>query len=138
MTHFYTVVGGIGLSHSLGYALGSPYGIPHGVTSCLTLGKVVKLKAQDPEAAVQIARILPYIGRTCSMDNQKDALEVGDAIINLVKRLGLETDLKQYGKSCAMLLFSSVSRPVYSLGCLESGLLLEVAGESYLYLIRQR
>jgi alcohol dehydrogenase class IV len=67
------IVGGIGLSHSLGYALGSPYGIPHGITSCLTLGKVVKLKAEDPEAAEQIARILPFIGKNSSGDNKKDA-----------------------------------------------------------------
>jgi alcohol dehydrogenase class IV len=90
------IVGGIGPSHSLGYALGSPFGIPHGITSCLTLGKVVKLKAQDPEAAEQIARILPFIGMTPSGDNKKDAVAVGDAIIDLVKRLGLETNLKEY------------------------------------------
>jgi alcohol dehydrogenase class IV len=91
------VVGGIGLSHSLGYALGSPFGIPHGITSCLTLGKVVKLKAEDPESAEQIARILQSIGLSASGDNKKDAERVGDAIIDLVKRLGLETNLKQYG-----------------------------------------
>jgi alcohol dehydrogenase class IV len=90
------VIGGIGLSHSLGYALGSPFGIPHGITSCLTLGKVVKLKAEDPEAAEQIARILPFIGLSASGDNKKDAEKVGDAIIDLVKRLGLETNLKEY------------------------------------------
>lgn len=90
------VVGGIGLSHSLGYALGSPFGIPHGITSCLTLGKVVKLKAEDPEAAEQIARILPFIGMNTSGDKKKDAERVGDAIIDLVKRLGLETNLKEY------------------------------------------
>jgi alcohol dehydrogenase class IV len=91
------VIGGIGLSHSLGYALGSPYGIPHGVTSCLTLGKVVKLKAENPSEAAQIARICPFIGLERSGDDRKDAVKVGDAIIDLVKRLGLEADLKQYG-----------------------------------------
>lgn len=90
------VVGGIGLSHSLGYVLGSPFGIPHGITSCLTLGKVVKLKAEDPESAEQIARILPFIGMTPSGDNKKDAEKVGDAIVDLVKRLGLETTLTEY------------------------------------------
>ena len=90
------VVGGIGLSHSLGYALGSPFDIPHGITSCLTLGKVVKLKAEDPDAAEQIARILPFIGMSASGNNRKDAERVGDAIIELVKKLGLETNLKEY------------------------------------------
>lgn len=90
------VVGGIGLSHSLGYALGSPYSIPHGITSCLTLGKVVKLKAEDPAAAEQIARILPFLGESKTGDDKKDAIKVGDLIIDLVKRLGLETNLREY------------------------------------------
>ena len=90
------VVGGIGLSHSLGYALGSPYGIPHGVTSCLTLGKVVKLKAENPADAGQIARIAPFIGMSSSGDDKDDAVKVGDAIIDLVKNLGLQTSLKEY------------------------------------------
>ncbi|KAI9732706.1 MAG: hypothetical protein M1818_007440 [Claussenomyces sp. TS43310] len=90
------IVSGIGLSHSLGYALGSPYGIPHGITSCLTLGKVVKLKAQNPKDAAQLARILPYIGMSRSGDDKKDAIEVGEAIEDLVKRLDLTTDLNNY------------------------------------------
>jgi alcohol dehydrogenase class IV len=90
------VVGGIGPSHSLGYALGSPFGIPHGITSCLTLGKVIKLKAEDPEAAEQIVRILPFIGESGSGDRKKDAQRVGDAVIELVRNLGLETNLKEY------------------------------------------
>jgi alcohol dehydrogenase class IV len=39
--------GSLGLSHTMGYALGSPYSIPHGITSCLTLGHVMKLKAHS-------------------------------------------------------------------------------------------
>ena len=90
------VVGGIGPSHALGYALGSPYGIPHGITSCLTLGKVVKLKAGDAGAAEQIARILPVLGEEGSGDAKKDAMRVADRIMELVRELGLETNLKEY------------------------------------------
>lgn len=90
------LIGGIGLSHSLGYALGSPYGIPHGITSCLTLASVVKLKANNSEEAEQIARILPFIGQSRSGDDKGDATKVGDAIANLVRELGLETNLKKY------------------------------------------
>lgn len=90
------LVGGLGLSHSLGYALGSPYGIPHGITSCLTLASVVKLKAKDPEEAGQIARVLPFIGQSRSGNDREDAIKVGDAIAKLVKELGLETNLKKY------------------------------------------
>jgi len=39
--------GSFSLSHTMGYALGSPYSIPHGITSCLTLGHVMKLKAHS-------------------------------------------------------------------------------------------
>ncbi|MCJ1440871.1 MAG: hypothetical protein MMC23_001357 [Stictis urceolatum] len=90
------VKGGIGLSHSLGYALGSPYQIPHGITSCITLPGVVRLKAEDPGAAEQIARILPIIGKRGSGDDKKDALTAADAIEGLVKELGLTTSVKEY------------------------------------------
>ncbi|KAK6375847.1 hypothetical protein LTS17_007669 [Exophiala oligosperma] len=90
--------GSLGLSHTLGYALGSPYGIPHGFTSCLTLGHVVKLKARQNETnAEAIAAILPYMGRQKSGDDIKDSDIVGDAILGLVKDLGLETSLTERG-----------------------------------------
>jgi alcohol dehydrogenase class IV len=92
----YNIKGGLGLSHALGYALGSPYGIPHGITSCLTLGHVVKLKAQDAAAAEQVARLLPFIGESTSGDAKKDADKVGDKILQLVKDLGLDGDLRNY------------------------------------------
>ena len=94
--HGLNVKGGLGLSHALGYALGSPYGIPHGITSCLTLGHVVKLKAEESkENATQIARMAPFIGISKSGDDTKDALAVGDAILDLVKRLDLKTTLTE-------------------------------------------
>ncbi|KAI4178898.1 MAG: hypothetical protein L6R41_008154 [Letrouitia leprolyta] len=89
--------GGLGLSHSLGYALGSPYGIPHGMTSCLTLASVVRLKAEKAEDAEQLARIIPYIGRTRIGDDQRDAILVGNAIDALLKELGLYTTLDEHG-----------------------------------------
>ena len=91
------VKGGIGLSHSLGYALGSPYSIPHGITSCLTLASVVRLKAENPEDAVQLARVLPFIGQPRGKDDHKDALKVADAIDSLVKELGLACTITDYG-----------------------------------------
>jgi alcohol dehydrogenase class IV len=90
------IKGGLGLSHALGYALGSPYSIPHGITSCLTLGHVVKLKAADPAAAEQIARLLPFVGVERSGDDNKDAKMVGDLVLKLVKDLGLDHDLRNY------------------------------------------
>ena len=88
--------GGIGLSHAMGYALGSPYGIPHGITSCITLPGVVRLKAQNPEDAAQLARAVPYTGQAKTGDDRQDALNVADTIENLVKDLGLETSLRDY------------------------------------------
>ncbi|KAL8911233.1 MAG: hypothetical protein Q9171_003580 [Xanthocarpia ochracea] len=83
--------GGMGLSHSLGHALGSPYDISHGTTSCMTLGKVVRLKAyESPETAKQISRLLPLAGGRPMGDNLQDALEVGDRIIGLVDSLELD------------------------------------------------
>ena len=90
--------GGLGLSHTMGYALGSPYGIPHGITSCLTLGHVVKLKAQaSKKDAESIAAILPFIDETPSGDAVKDSQKVGDRILQLVKDLGFKTTLTEKG-----------------------------------------
>ncbi|EXJ91856.1 hypothetical protein A1O3_00406 [Capronia epimyces CBS 606.96] len=92
------IQGSLGLSHTLGYALGSPYGIPHGVTSCLTLGHVVKLKArQSPDNAAAIANILPYLGEQRSGDDLTDSVRVGDRILGLVADLGLNTTLTERG-----------------------------------------
>ncbi|KAL8850097.1 MAG: hypothetical protein Q9221_004958 [Calogaya cf. arnoldii] len=88
--------GGLGLSHTLGYALGSPYGIPHGIASCLTLPSVVRLKADNAEDAEQIARILPFIGQQRSGKDKEDAIRVGDAIDKLLNTSGLDTTLKEY------------------------------------------
>ena len=91
--------GPLGLSHTLGYALGSPYGIPHGVTSCLTLGHVVKLKASsNPADASSIAAILPAsLDKPRTGDDVKDSEVVGDAILELVRDLGLKTTLTEKG-----------------------------------------
>lgn len=91
---------GLGLSHSLGYALGSPYGIPHGETSCMTLGGVLQLKSLEPEAAGQVARMLPGItgGAVArSGDAGADAREVGRRVEELVRELGLRKGLKERG-----------------------------------------
>jgi len=67
---------------------------PHGETSALTLGHVVKLKAQtDEEAAVQIARLVPLLGLQASGDPQKDATLIGDKVLDLVKELGFTETL---------------------------------------------
>lgn len=91
------VKGGLGLSHTIGYALGSPYGIPHGITSCITLAGVVKLKANNSAEAKQIARALSFTGKGSRTGNDReDAMKVGNAIEELVDRLGLETKLSEY------------------------------------------
>jgi alcohol dehydrogenase class IV len=82
--------GGMGLSHSLGHALGSPYGIAHGETSCITLAKVVQLVCQESsENAHQLARLLPAAGGQRTGNDQRDAMELGERIEALVRRLGL-------------------------------------------------
>lgn len=92
------VQGGLGLSHTLGYALGSPFQIPHGITSCLTLGHVVKLKAENSaDDAAQLARMAPFIGITRSGDDKKDGIAVGDAVLKLVQDIGLKTTLTEKG-----------------------------------------
>jgi alcohol dehydrogenase class IV len=86
----------LGLSHTLGYALGSPYKIPHGKTSCLTLGHVIKLKAHDPAAAEQIARMAPFIGVSTAGSQQEIATAVGQKVLDLVKEMGLFSTLTDW------------------------------------------
>ncbi|XPS93677.1 hypothetical protein M3J09_003020 [Ascochyta lentis] len=88
--------GGVGLSHSIGHAIGATYAIPHGITSCLSLAPVVRLKANNPSEAQQIARIMPYINKQGTGDSSKDAQVVADAIADLVEQLGLKTTLTAY------------------------------------------
>jgi hypothetical protein len=40
--------------------------------------------------------VLPFIGASRSGDDERDAGQVGDAVLELVKGLGLATDLKSY------------------------------------------
>lgn len=91
--------GGVGLSHSIGHAIGATYAIPHGITSCLSLAPVLRLKANDPSEAKQIARIIPYIKKQSTGDDSKDAQVVADAIADLVEELGLKTTLTAVGST---------------------------------------
>jgi alcohol dehydrogenase class IV len=90
------VRGGLGLSHTLGYALGSPYGIPHGMTSCMTLGHVVQFKSGDPRSAEQLTRLVSATGRQATGHHAEDARQVGEAILCLVRDLGLAKRLSEY------------------------------------------
>lgn len=88
--------GGLGLSHALGHALGSRYGIPHGITSCITLSRVVRLKAKDPQSAAQLRRALPHVGVPVTGNNATDASKLADAIDELLAKLDLTSTLGQY------------------------------------------
>ncbi|KAJ6096374.1 hypothetical protein N7486_007120 [Penicillium sp. IBT 16267x] len=105
--------GGLGLSHRLGYALGSPYGIPHGITSCMTLGPVVKLQApQDKRSAECIAAILPYISEKRTGNDLEDSDLVGDRILQLVQQIGLKSDLttENVGKDQVDIIYARATR----------------------------
>ncbi|KAF2457793.1 alcohol dehydrogenase [Lineolata rhizophorae] len=91
--------GSVGLSHSIGHAVGAAYGIPHGITSCMSLAPVLHHKADSSEeAARQIARALPYIGKKAAAEgNHKAAAHaVADAVDELVTNLGLKRALAMY------------------------------------------
>ena len=88
----------VGLSHVLDHKLGATYHIPHGITSCLTLGPVITLKAsiaplEDKEA---LARVLEYLRIASSNNVQDDVRTLGTEIVKLVDDLGLKTSLSAY------------------------------------------
>jgi alcohol dehydrogenase class IV len=118
------IASALGLSHALGYALGSPYCIPHAITSCLTLGHVVKLKSRKPENASQIARALPFMEEGRSGNEKDDTRKVADNILKLVNDLGLKTNLTdlRVGKD-------QVPTIVRNATTLESGPIFEAVSE---------
>ena len=79
--------GGIGASHAIGHTLGGTYGVPHGITSCVTLPAVLVWSA--PAAMAQQALVSEILGAA--------GLSAGTAVGNLVRTLGLPTDLKSVG-----------------------------------------
>ncbi|KIM69257.1 hypothetical protein SCLCIDRAFT_104102 [Scleroderma citrinum Foug A] len=90
--------GPLGLSHALGHKLGAAYGIPHGITSCLTLGPVVSLKAEtasDKDKAA-LADALFYLKEPRTNSIKGDVKRLSAMISELVVNLGLRSDLASY------------------------------------------
>lgn len=77
----------VGASHAIGHALGA-VGVPHGLTSCVTLAPVLRWN-HDYSAGPQSWIAEALTGRS---DQQ-----AGDAIEDLVRRLGLPTRLHEVG-----------------------------------------
>ncbi|KAF9813692.1 hypothetical protein IEO21_05408 [Rhodonia placenta] len=88
----------LGLSHALGHKLGATYSIPHGITSCLTLGPTVALKAQvaSQEDKEWLSKALFYLREQNTISLEGDVLKLSGLINGLVKELGLESNLEEY------------------------------------------
>ncbi|BFZ63914.1 hypothetical protein YB2330_005051 [Saitoella coloradoensis] len=96
------------LSHVLGHQLGATYEIPHGITTCITLSKVVRMKAKSPHVSAEdkewVAGALPYIRRGMGVHDvladeivvERQVEEVADRIQKLVDELGLHSNLKDW------------------------------------------
>ncbi|KAL4074110.1 hypothetical protein V8B97DRAFT_1864588 [Scleroderma yunnanense] len=90
--------GPLGLSHSLGHRLGATYGIPHGITSCITLGPVISLKAEtaSEEDKAVLADALFYLKEPSTNSVEGDVKRLSSMINKLVMDLGLHSDLASY------------------------------------------
>ncbi|TFK54277.1 alcohol dehydrogenase IV [Heliocybe sulcata] len=88
----------VGLSHLLGHKLGARYHIPHGITSCLTLGPVVALKAEtaSQEDKEWLAGALFHLRQPSTGSVESDILQLSKSINELVIDLGLKSNLVQY------------------------------------------
>jgi maleylacetate reductase len=87
---------GMGLSHAIGRVMGATWNIPHGITSCLTLAEVMRLEAsRNPERLALIARAE---GKSIEgIPVEKAAVEAAEGVSELVRGLGLEKRLRDYG-----------------------------------------
>ncbi|KAI0644566.1 iron-containing alcohol dehydrogenase [Trametes meyenii] len=88
----------LGLSHALGHKLGARYSIPHGITSCLTLGPVVALKAEVASAEDKewLAGALFHLRQPSTGSLEGDILKLSADIRKLVDDLGLHSTLTEY------------------------------------------
>jgi len=87
---------GMGLSHAIGRVIGATWNIPHGITSCLTLGEVMRMEAsRNPDRLALIAKAEGK--HTESIRTEKAAVEAAEGVSNLVHGLGLSKRLRDYG-----------------------------------------
>jgi maleylacetate reductase len=87
---------GMGLSHAIGRVIGATWNIPHGITSCLTLGEVMRMEAsRNPDRLALIAKAEGK--HTESIPMEKAAVEAAEGVSNLVHGLGLSKRLRDYG-----------------------------------------
>jgi len=84
------------LSHAIGRVIGATWNIPHGITSCLTLGEVMRMEAsRNPDRLALIAKAEGK--HTESIPMEKAAVEAAEGVSNLVHGLGLSKRLRDYG-----------------------------------------
>ncbi len=97
--------------HALSYCLTTSLGIPHGQAVALTVGSfldfnytVTKSDLNDPRGIYHVKHVLEGIWDLLGVSS---SIEARDAILDLMKRLGLETRLASYGVEtlvdCAMI-----------------------------------
>ena len=87
---------GTGLSHALGRVIGATWDIPHGMTSCLTLGAVMRRQVQKyPERLALIADAEGLDSKGLSQSER--ALSAAERVEELVRQLGLSKKLSDYG-----------------------------------------
>jgi len=88
----------LGLSHDLSKRMGATYNIPHGVSSCLTLARVVALKADvaSEEDKKALARGWTCQGNPSTGSVEGDIMQLSSQITQLIDTLGLTTNLNKY------------------------------------------
>lgn len=87
---------GLGLSHALSHQLGPRWNVPHGVSSCITLAPSMTVMAGiSPHRFEKIAAALDIPFDAASP--QDAALKSAQAVHDLVDRLELPTQLREFG-----------------------------------------
>jgi maleylacetate reductase len=82
-----------GASHGIGHVLGGTAGVPHGYTSCVMLPHVLRFNA--PVNAARQALVSEALGRP--------GMPAGDAVAELIARLGLPRRLRDVGVPAELL-----------------------------------
>ena len=86
----------LGLVHGIAHTLSAHFGLPHGMANACVLPYVIRYNAENcPEKMVELAKA---IGLKLSGNLSEDKYLLSDALLSLIKTLGIKT-LKEQGIS---------------------------------------
>lgn len=84
-------------AHALSYAITKQYGVPHGHATALTIGMFFLINSQSDKYELLNPETENRMEELCTILNQKDSCECKYFINQLMRNIGLKTNLEEFG-----------------------------------------